>query len=535
MPQAAAMVAMLMVLAGAILLAACANVAGLLTSRAPARAREVAVRLAIGSARGRLVRQLMTENALLAGAGALLGLCTGYAGVAFLDRFSFVSDVPVAISLRMDERVLLVGLAASAASVFLFGLAPAWRATQADLVRDLRNAHAIQRGSRLWGRNVLVAGQVAVAMVLLTVASFMYLGFRQQLLAGPGYRTDHLLTAEFDPSLLNYTAEETGQFYKNLTDRARYLPGVRSATLSSFLPLTSETQSNQIVPEGYAFPDGTDSAAVLTSRVDEQYFKTLAVPIVEGRAFRSTDDSHSPPVAIVNETLAAQFWSGQSPVGKRLRLDGGPWVEIVGIARNGKYLQLTEAPAGFLYLPYAQHARSNMILMLESAGDPAELVAPVRELVRGLDPEQPMFEVRTMEDFFGKGAARSAQLLVQFVAGMGLMGIALALTGLYGLVAYTVSARTREIAIRMAVGAGRGTVLGMVLRQGLMLAVAGVAIGVALSVGVLQILESIFPAGGGVLGYALVVSAVLVVTTLAALTPALRASRIDPARVLWYE
>jgi hypothetical protein len=223
---------------------------------------------------------------------------------------------------------------------------------------------------------------VAVALVVLTVANFMYFGFREQLLAGPGYRTDHLLTMEFDPSLVNYSPEQSRQFYKTLKDRVRDLPGVRSATLSSFLPLTQEFQTTPIVPEGFQFPEGVDSARVLSSRVDEHYFDTLAIPIVEGRPFRLSDDAGAPRVAIVNETLAAQFWSGQSPIGRRFRMEGagGPWVEIVGVAKNGKYLQLGERQARFLYLPYAQHPRSEMILMLESAGDPAGLAAPVRAM-----------------------------------------------------------------------------------------------------------------------------------------------------------
>ena len=536
MREAAAMVVMLMVLAGAILMTACANVAGLLTSRAPARAREIAVRLAIGAGRSRLVRQLMTESALLAAGGAVLGIGFGYAGVAFLDRFAYVSDLPVVISLRMDARALMAGLAAGVVSVFLFGLVPAWRAARADLVSDLKNA-AVKRSRRVWGRGVLVTGQVAVALVVLTVASFMYLGFHGQLLAGPGYRTDHLLTMEFDPSLVNYSPDQTRRFYKDLRDRARDLPGVRSVTLASFLPLTQEFQTSAIVPEGYQFPEGGESARVLSSRVDEHYFDTLAIPIVQGRPFGLADDAGAPRVAIVNETLAAQYWTGQSATGRRFRLDGvsGPWVEIVGVAKDAKYLQLGETPGRFLYLPYAQNPRSEMILMLESAGDPAGLAAPVRDLVRALDPEQPMFEVRTMDAFFEQGPVRSAQLLVQFVAVMGLTGMALALTGLYGLVAYTVSARSREIAIRMSIGAGQSNVVRMVLRQGFVLAACGVAIGALGSVAVRRVLESVFPVGGAVTGYLLVVPAVLALTTLAALIPALRASRIDPVSVLRHE
>jgi putative ABC transport system permease protein len=542
-PGVGALAAMLMTLAGAVLLVACANIASLLTSRAPARAREMALRLSIGASRPRLVRQLLTESALLGGAGGLLGVGLGHLGVALLDRFTFVSDVPVVLSIELNERSLFFGLAMALLSVFLFGLVPALQTTRTDLVSGLKaTVGSVFQKRRFWGRNLLVVGQVATGLVLLAISSFMYIGFRAQLTSGPGFRTDHLLVMEFDPTLVDYTPEKTKQFYRDLTAGVRSLPGVRSAALASFLPMSSGADIRQIAPEGYEFPAGAGTAGVMSSLADESYFETMKIPIVEGRGFRSSDDAEAPRVAVVNQTLGERYWPAQSPLGKRFRLSGGegPWVEIVGVARDSKYNGLTDPPADFLYLPYAQDPRNDMILMVESAGGAAQLAAPVRNLVRSLDPAQPIYAVRAMKEFFQGGPVHNTVLLIQAVGAMGLMGMVMALIGLYGLVAYAVSTRTREIGIRMAIGADRGSVLRMILRQGVALAVAGVGMGVLLSIGAMRVLVAVFPpptAGGSgtLLGYALVVPASLAVTLLAAYIPARRASRVDPTVALRYE
>jgi predicted permease len=533
--------AMLLVLALAVLAVACANVAGLLLSRAPVRAREMALRLAIGAGRARLIRQLLTESLLVALAGGLLGIAIGYGGAAFLSRLQPPSDQQIKLSIQLDERALAFSLVVSLLSAILCGLAPALKTTRTDLISALRTAGAdtAHRGRRLLGRNALVAAQVALALVLLTVSTLIYRGFKQDLAAGPGFRTDHLLMMTFDPSLLRYNEARTQQFFHQVSERARSLPGVRSATLTTTVPMDgNNVESATIFPEGFEFPKGQEGATPFGCTVDEGYFETTNIAIVRGRGFRATDTADAPHVAVVNEVLAKHYWPGQDAIGKRFRLNGndGPWVQIVGVAKTVKYLWVAEGPIDFLYLPLAQHPRQQMTLLALSSGDAASLADPLRQVVRTLDANQPVFGVRTFQEFYQYRSVSQPNVIVQTVAAMGVMGLVLAMVGLYGLVAYAASRRRREIGIRMAIGAARGTVLRMVLRQGLTLALSGLAIGLAASFGAERLLNGIFAGqGSDILTYLLVAPALLAVTAIAVYIPARRASRIDPMRVLRYE
>jgi predicted permease len=531
----------LLLLAVAVLLVACANVGGLMISRAPVRAREIAMRMAIGAGRPRLIRQLLTESLLIALAGGTLGLVIGYQGVTLFSQVQIPSDLPIKIVFRMDQRALLVSLGVALASLFLFGLIPAIQTTRTDLTSVMKARDAAPGRARLWGRSLLVAGQVTVALVLLTVAAFSYLGFRHDLSGDPGFRIDHLLTMGFDPGLAGYIPVQTEQFYKELVRRARSAPGVRNAALASFVPLTIDPDGGAIVPEGYQLPRGQQSVSLNINRVDENYFDTMGVRLLAGRAFRETDDLKMPLVAIVNETLARHYWPGQNAIGRRVRWgnSNGPWMEIVGIAVTGKYIYLGESPQEFLYVPWRQHPRDHLILLTESAGSPGALVAPMRELVHTLDETQPIFDVRTMEELFDIRATKIAKVLMQTVAFMGLMGLALALVGLYGLVAYSVNRRTREIGIRIAIGANRASVLLMVLRRGLTLTLSGALVGMVASIFAGRLLGAVFNNAfttlGTVLTCLVVALAMLAVTFLAAYIPARRASRVDPTIALRYE
>ena len=542
-PNDATMGLMLLTLSALVLLVACANVAGLLTSRAPARAREIAVRLAIGAGRWRLIRQMLTESALLALGGGVLGLAVARAGILLLKRIQLPSDLISPPEITLDERGLWVALAISVMSVALFGLTPAIRSTRADLTGALKAADAAapskRGGERLSGRGILVIGQVAVAMLLLTVAAFIYRGIHSLVEGGPGYRTDHLAMMSFDPPLAHYSPEQTRRFYDQLVERARALAGVKSVSLASMVPMNMNLDAANIVPEGYQLPAGQDSVHLFANRVDEHYFDTMAVPIVRGRGFLKTDASETPRVAVVNETLAERYWPRQNPIGKRFRLNdrNGPWVEIVGVAKNGKYVFISEEPTEFVYLPERQDPPAAMILIAESSADSASLIPPLREMVRSMDANQPIFDVRTMEQLYDARVHKTPAVIVEVVGGMGLMGLALALVGLYGLVTYAVSRRTKEIGIRMAIGANPRGILRMVLGQGAKLAVFGVLAGIALSLGAHRLLTGVFPAGQQIdlATYLIVLPAVLAITLLAAYVPARRASRTDPIRALRYE
>jgi putative ABC transport system permease protein len=532
-----ALAGILAVLSLAVLIVACANVAGLLTSRAPLRAREIAMRLAIGAGRPRLIRQLLTESSLIAAAGGLLGLPVGYAGIALLRQIQFPSQLDTPPPIQMDHRTLLFAIGAAVMSTILCGLIPAIQTTRADLTTALKASDASAGGrSRLWGRNLLVSVQVAASLLILTVAMFAYRMFSSELHEGMGFRTDHVLMMTLDPALIRYTDSQTQQFFERMTKEAAAVPGVAAVALSTTRPLGSADIS-WMQPENHRFPPGQMGTFVYGSVVDEHYFDAMDVKLVHGRGFQETDNANSPPVALVNETLAAHYWPGQDPIGKRFRVNNaeGPWVEIVGVAKALHYLFIGEPPTDFIYLPYRQIPRARtLILNVVSTGDSASLAAPLRAAVHRVDPKMPVYDVQTMEWFFQARAIGLAHILLNMITGMGVMGLALAMVGLYGLMSYSVSRRTREIGIRMAVGADRGGVLRMILRQGMIPTLGGVALGLALSIGADRLLFATFPLNHriGPESYGIVAPALLVVAMLAALVPARRAADVDPMTAL---
>jgi len=541
-PPDATLVAMLSTLAIGVLLVACGNVAGLLTSRAPVRAREMALRLAIGARRGRLVRQLITESLLVAGAGGVLGLGVGYAGMILFRQIEIPTDLPIALPFQMDRRALLFSLAVAVASAVIFGLVPAMQASRTDLTAIMKAGDAVApRRRRRWGRALLASGQVAVSVVLLVVAMFMYRGFRQELLIGPGYRTDHLMMMGFDTSLIRYTDALSQQFFQEIADGARAVPGVKAVTMTTSIPMLNDTLGGvPIAPEGFQFPPGKENTETLASRVDEYYFEAMGIPLVSGRNFSRRDDENAPRVAIVNQHLAQHYWPNQNPVGKRFRLKSAndAWVEIVGVAKTSKYIFIAEPPTDFLYLPYRQNTAQRMMLVAQSTGDAAALAAPLRDVVHGLDVNMPLSNVRTMEQLYQMRAISIFNVLVTMVGAMGLMGLALSIVGLYGLVAYSATRRTREIGIRMAIGATAPTVLRMVLGQGVALALTGLIVGLAGSVGAGELLNAAFPGGNDqrdLMALVMVAPVVLAVTVLATYIPARRASRVNPMEALRYE
>jgi len=539
-PYDSALVVTLMTLAGLVLLIACANVANLLLARASSRSREIAIRLAIGAGRWRLLRQLLIESALLSSVGGVLGLGLGYLGILFFKTIQIPTDLPIVLLIRLDRRVLLFSLCAALASTLLFGLAPAWQAARTDLIPALRAAGLTASARRRTiGRDVLVIGQVALSLVLLVAAGMLLEGFRKTLGLNPGFRTDHIMTMQFDTRLARYTPEQSRLFYRNLVDRARALPGVKSATMAEAVPLSPGQSSQVVIPEGYQFPKGQETATEFGEAIDENYFPTMRTPMVRGRTFTFSDTADSRPVAIVNEAFAAKYWPNQDAIGKRVRIKDsqGPMLEVVGISKTGRYLFIAEPPTPYIYVPYTQQPASAMAVLVETAGDPAGVAAPLRDLVRSLDANVPIYNARTLENFYQLRAISVMLLILELVSAMGLLGLALALVGLYGLMSYSVSRRTQEIGIRMALGANRGSVVTMVLRQGFLLSAIGIGIGFVASLGVHSVLSR------GLIGLgssnpavlAIVPVALLLVTIAACYIPAHRASQVDPIRALRWE
>ncbi len=388
---------------------------------------------------------------------------------------------------------------------------------------------------------MIVGGQVALSLVLLVVSAILVQGFRDQLAQGPGFRTDHLFLTGFDTKLVHYTDDQMKRFYNDLLQHTRSAPGVRSAALVAAVPMFGGDSVN-IVPEGYQLPRGEQYLPVFDNHVSEGYFNTLDIPLREGRGFLESDQENKPLVAVVNEQMASHFWPKGDALGKRFHLHNatGPLVQIVGIVKNSKYFWIAEPPMDFIYFPFRQDARSAMTLATESEGGDGSSLAPaIRDVVRGIDPDMPTFDVRTMRDFYSQRAVKTPNMVAEMVATLGLMGLVLAMVGLYGLVAYSVSRRTREIGIRMAIGANRGNVVWMVLRQALALGGAGAAVGLVLSIAAGRLVTSAawiatFNHVNPVIYIALPVL-LLVVMMLATWAPVLRASRVNPMTALRWE
>jgi len=529
------------VLALGVLLVACTNVAGLLLSRARTRTREIAVRLAIGAGRFRLVRLLLAESLILACLGGLGGIAVGYGGIAFLQAFRIPAELPVKIPFRMDTRVLLASLAMSVLSALICGLAPALQSTRTDLVNGLRAAEVDAPGrKRLWGRNALVVAQVATSLMLLMASFLMARSFGSTVVQSTGFAKDHLLMARFDPRLVQYNSDQTQQFYTRLTERLRLASGVQSAGLTANPPLgLNDFDAVAFVPDGYQMPRDRQAFTSAIDTVDEGYFDTMGVSILRGRGFLTSDTADAPHVAVVNEQFAKHYWPDGDALGKHIRLDSqtGPPVEIVGIAKTIKYRQTMEKPIDFAYMPLRQNPKARMVLLLRSSGDPLELVQSVKDVVRTLAPNLPISETRTYEDLYRYNAVEGPGVAIQLVGAMGVVGLVLAIAGLYGLVAYNVSRRTREIGIRVAIGAKRSDVLRLVMGRGLVLVGVGMVIGLAMGFAVERFMNSmVFNAGGiDVVTYVIVAPSMFLLTMLAAFIPARKAFRIAPTEALRYE
>jgi len=542
-----------MTLAVMVLLVACANVAGLLTSRAPARAQEMAMRLAIGAGRQRLIRQLLTESLLLAAGGGVAGILIGYIPFALGKRLvmEFDPKLVALFPLSGDMRLLAFSTAVALFSVVLFGIMPAFQATHTDLVSVMKGAGTVAR-RRGWvrklfrGRNLLVAGQVAISLLLLTITSFVYAGVYKTLVTSirnPGFQVDGLVGVDFDPAITHLKDLRAAQFFKELAGRVRSAKGVKGAALIY--------QDVAVIrPES---PAARDDVKVSGVWVDEGFFDTFGIPLIEGRAFRATDFGPSPAVAIVNDVLVRRYWPGQNGVGKQIRLKAGQWVSIIGVARINAFMAFGTGPMDTIFLPYGTPKGREVMLTARSTGDPRGLVEPIRALIHDLDPDQAMPDAHTWQNTYGV-FLRGAMLSLDTLGAMGVLGLLLALVGLYGLLAYEVGSRTREIGIRMALGARAGAVVRMVLRYGVALAVCGVGAGAALDWGAERLMFALLgvgsnasgdpkppePNGGGQMSiqigtehfgheaFTILVVAVFVITLVAAYLPARRAARVDP-------
>ena len=424
-------------------------------------------------------------------------------------------------------------------STFVFGLMPALQGTRLDLMAGLKEREGTaSKASHLWGRNVIVSGQVALAFVLLIVSGLMLAGFRAQLEQGPGFRTDHLQFMSFDAGIVHYSEPQRDLFYKRLLDQTRQAPGVKSAALSSNVPMNmGGITTIGVVPEGHELKKGENALNILDAVVTPDYFQTMAIPLLSGRTFLNPDTAQSPPVVIVNEQFARHYWPNQDPIGKRIRLNdnAGKQVQVIGVAKISKYIWISESPGDFVYLPFAQNPRFDMTMVAQSPNPNAAELAPVlRQIVQRLDRNMPVFDVRTMQSLYESRAVVTPRLISRTVGAMGLMGLILAVVGLYGVVSYSVNRRSREFGIRMAVGADRWKIVSMVLRHGLVLGTAGLAVGLVAGILAARLMMTsvLFSFPVQIMPFVAISALLLLAVTISAYAPARRAGLIDPMRAL---
>ena len=484
-------VMLLLVISGLVLVIASVNVAGMLLARATARRREIAVRIALGASRSRLVRQLLTESIVLFLGGAAGGLLIAVWSTRLFGRIQLPAEVPLSADLSPDYRVLAFSLGSALLTGVIFGLAPAMQATRSDPATAMRSDSDGSGARRSRLRNGLVVGQMAISLLLLMSAGLFVRALSRGQQVPTGFETSHVATTAMDVSTSGYDSTRASLFYNALKRKLLTAPGVTAVSYSRWTPLTGSSAGTRIgitgyVPQAGEAPHG--EVDVNFGIVAPDYFTVMRLPLVRGREFLATDDATAPHVAVVNEAFAKKYWPGADPIGRVVEYDSVA-TTIVGVARNAKYSSLNEPLNPYLYIPVAQDESSSTNLFVRTSGDASALSTVIRDAIRSVDPLLPAPDVVTMD------AATSVVLLPQRVAAavtgvMGVLGLILAVVGLYGVVAYTVSQRAREIGVRMALGADRANVLRLILRDGMRLVVIGVGIGMFLAIGITRVMAS---------------------------------------------
>jgi predicted permease len=532
----------LMAMVGLVLLIACANLASLLVARGEARQREIALRLALGASRWRLLRQLLTESFLLGIAGGIAGLLMGSWVLRVLVGSIPESIGAVGLVAEFDGRVLAFALLLALFTSLLFGFLPALRATRTDLQSTLKDqGTSVSSGkTNVQFRKGLMISQVALTAVLLVVAGF----FAQSLLnlkrLDLGLRTDHVVQFSISPELNRYTPAQTIA----LTDRVREaiagLPGVRSVSATEMPVLANSNASSNITPEGYTASD-SENMNVNQNSVGPGYFTTLGIPLVSGREFEERDATSSPQVAIINETMAQRFFPGRNPLGLHFAWGGGnsvhPDIEIVGVVKDSKQVTVREEKAPFVYTPYSQSPHfGNVIFYVQTGQDPMALGAALRQVVQKHDANLPVYDMKTLAAQVDE-IEFNDRLLTFFSLCLGLLAALLAAIGLYGVMAYMVARRTREIGIRMALGATQGNAQWLILREVVRMSLGGLAIGLPVAYAVGRLVESeLFGVKAGEPLVFLAATVLLAVVAMAAgWLPARKAANVDPMVALRYE
>jgi predicted permease len=527
-----------MVMGGLVLLLASANVANLLLARAVARRKEMAIRVAMGASRLSIVRQLLTESTLLAVVGGLGGVVFAHWAAGLICSVQFATDFPLVFDFGPDSRVLVFALAVAALAGIVAGLAPAFQLRHASIGEDLKDGgrRSAAGAVRARLRSVLVVAQITVSVLLLICAGLFVRSMWNAADMDLGFDLDNHLVLGMDTDLGGLKEAEAKVFYRQLLDRVRSLPGVRSASTSCYLPVGYNNGNQRVWVEGHTTAED-EASLIFYNVVGTDHFATMGTPIVRGRAFTTEDTESSRAVAVVNQRMADVTWPGEDPIGKRFSVEGskGPFVEVVGVARQSTHLFPGESPLSFFYLSSEQRYRPDRILHVRTAAEPGSAFATIRQEIRSLAPDLPLYDVRTMESHIREGKGLILfQVGSGIVGGIGSIGLILAAIGLYSMLAWAVGQRTYEFGVRMALGASSGRILAQVLRNGLALAAVGIAVGLVGALSFTRLFAHLLVdvSASDPLVFAAISCFLALVAVLASLVPAARATRVDPAAAL---
>jgi predicted permease len=530
--------ALLMGVVGIVLLIACANVANMLLAKATTRQREIAIRLAIGAGRARLVRQLLVESLLLSGLGGFLGLLITIWTTNLLMAYRPPLPITFIFDLGIDWRVLFFTLAVSILTGVVFGLAPAFRASRTDLVSSLKETIFLKKaGGKLNLGNLLVVGQVALSLVLLVGAGLLLRGLVAARQVDLGFNPERLGIVTLNLEMNRYEDEQAKIFYQQALERVRALPGVETATAGTRFPLEMNINMTDMWVDGHDLtPDEDSPFTVDVTMVDDGYFSTMDIPLLKGRDFGTSDTADSAPVVIINEALARMFWPDESALGKRIRNRAGTNFEIIGVARNHKIRTVGEADRPYLHFARDQRFNPYGSIVFKTSGDPAAQLETVRRELLAMNPELLIAEATIMEERIAVSLF-TVRMGTRLLAGFGLLSVLLAAVGLYGLIAYWVNQRTREIGIRMAIGASQDRILSFIVKRGMVLAGVGIVVGLAGALALSRLLESFLYGVNPLDPLTFTASCLflLVVAFFANAVPAWRAARVDPVTALHYE
>jgi predicted permease len=523
-----------------VLVLACLNVANMLLVRAAARGREMAVRAALGAARSRLIRQLLAESLLLAALGCVAGIGVGLMASRAMSSINVTTSFPIVLDFRFDWRVFAFAFGMALVTGILAGIVPALRASRTNLSEMLHEGNRSSTNRRQWVRSALVATQVAGSLALLVVAGLFTRSLGSMHMSDLGFDPQHVMNFTMDPHEIGYTNEQSKEFYSQLLARMNSVPGVQFAALAATVPMGEVQLGGEILVEGRPPVSGQPRDSAGDNYVSPQYFDVMRIPLLRGRAFNDGDKQNSQHVAIINEKMREQYWPKDDPIGRRFTMtDGGKdVVEIVGIVRNSKDSGLSDAPDAFFYVPISQHESSLATLQVRAASGAESIAQETVNTVQSIAPTMPVYAVQTMSNAMkGIGGLFLFKAGAVLAASLGILGLILATVGVYGVVSYTASQRTREIGIRMALGAQPGEVLRMVCKQGMIIICAGLAIGLVASLAIGRVVGSFLMGISGTdpVTYVSVTAVLMLIGITACYVPARRAAGLDPTEALRHE